>query len=782
MSTPNPVTAPGGPVNPFPQEEAAQQEPSSTWNPWQGTPQPKWYSGMGFNEDNLYMGPLGVALKGAGDGAAKGEELLGGLWHAQASIMSAIPGIGRAYQGEESASQSVMADARDRVKALTPDPATTGAAASIIHGVSSGLTRMAAGSLVAGPAGAAGLIGGSEAMDRYKSLQEQGVTPGTAAASAALTGALAGAGALLPAGFGSSLVGKILTGGAGNVGFGLAGRYADHLLLEKAGYPEMAAQQKVWDNTAVASDLILGGAFGAIAHVHGAPAATPADAKARIAELETSLGRGAPGVEDAALTANLALRDRSSGPGVAADPQAANAHQAALESATQSLLAGKPVQVDDTGVAQAKFVARPAQEAPTAQSLFVNALKEGGYLDEQANLTKLEQAMGARLRGETIAPEGETKPAPAATNAPIPETEPSAGEPRNPVDANAPPEQQLEQLKALTAENKPKVDDIVDDLNLKLAGTESNSNVKSDDSSLAKASRPSIVADKPWFGVDYLRDHLRFKTVVDSMSQIEEIPKIFAEHGVKVIKVDTDKTTNPGPWGWRPVAMDLQMPNGQMVEHYAVPRELDVAQKSEGHKIYEEGRNLDENSPADRVKLLALRARSREIYQDAWDRALARTGEKGSEVRASLERLKASAGSTEEASRSVNAPRGMLDVQEPPGGLNAPKPSEPSTAVEPSAVRVTESGSEARDEDLGRLGRDTGSTSSESVPQVDPLADPAHQAVQEKPQMQVPDAQGNMVNAAQALGDADKAVADGERDYPKAILAAINCFQRKGGG
>jgi hypothetical protein len=39
-----------------------------------------------------------------------------------------------------------------------------------------------------------------------------------------------------------------------------------------------------------------------------------------------------------------------------------------------------------------------------------------------------------------------------------------------------------------------------------------------------------------------------------------------------------------------------------------------------------------------------------------------------------------------------------------------------------------------------------------------------------------------MVSAAQALSDADHAVADAERDSKKAILAAINCFQRKGGG
>ena len=54
------------PLSAFPQEEAQQRQPEETVNPWSGPLQPKWYSGLGLNEDTAYLGPLYQALKGAG--------------------------------------------------------------------------------------------------------------------------------------------------------------------------------------------------------------------------------------------------------------------------------------------------------------------------------------------------------------------------------------------------------------------------------------------------------------------------------------------------------------------------------------------------------------------------------------------------------------------------------------------------------------------------------------------------------------------------------------------
>ena len=65
-------------------------------------------------------------------------------------------------------------------------------------------------------------------------------------------------------------------------------------------------------------------------------------------------------------------------------------------------------------------------------------------------------------------------------------------------------------------------------------------------------------------------------------------------------------------------------------------------------------------------------------------------------------------------------------------------------------------------------------TAAAKAPKADPLADPAHQAVQENPRLEIPDQQGNLVNAGQALDEAGQAVSDAERDSQKAIQAAIN--------
>lgn len=413
---------------PHPLEEQALEQPQEMVNPWQGTPQPRWYSGMGFNEDTAYLGPMFTALQGAGQGAAKGEELMAGLWHkavwAPSQAFAGVPGLGEYLKEEELQSRAAEADARDRVKTMTPNASTVGAAGQLINGLASGLYRYTVGSLVGGPLGAAATMASTEAASRYKALQEQGLAPGAAIEAAGVTGVGAGLGALMPAGFGSSLIGKVLTGAGTNVGFGLLSRYADHGVLEAAGYPEMAAQEKPWDATAMATDALMGGGYGLIAHVHGAlqeRGQTKAAAAAAIRELEARLGRGSPGAQDAALTLNLALADRRSSPGVPVDPAAANAHNAAMEKALGDVAAGKPVDVSETGVDKATFTARPANDPTQVQMLFAKALEDAGFLDQRRSLESVEASLGAKLRGE----------APAA---PLrPEGSPSGASPESPA-------------------------------------------------------------------------------------------------------------------------------------------------------------------------------------------------------------------------------------------------------------------------------------------------------------------------------------------------------------
>lgn len=405
---------------PFPFEEEAQtNQMRGEWNPWKGPAEPHWYSGMGFNDESHYLGPFGRALDAAGAGAAKGEAVLGGLIH-QAQQPDSAPSQGFEQPDTKPAfpelGGAIEADAKMRVKAMTPDATTTGSAAQLLHGLVSGFTEMSIGGLAGGVGGAAALVGSAEGTQRYNDLIDAGVDPDTARKSALLSGGAAAAGAIVPAGMGSSLIAKVASGAVGNTLFGVANRYADHKILESAGYPEMAAQQQIIDGTQVLTDLILGAAFGGLAHLHSTP--------------EVAALRNAPGARDAALTTNLAIKDRKSAAGIPADPEAANAHQSAHESSIASLMQGKQVDVSDSGVTEAKFVERPQARNPEIETAVRESIKETGLFGEGN-----ERDIDALLEGRAIEPR-----------------EPSqARAPAKPIEA-APAEGQPPQLKPEVAE------------------------------------------------------------------------------------------------------------------------------------------------------------------------------------------------------------------------------------------------------------------------------------------------------------------------------------------
>lgn len=389
----------------FPLEEEAQRDNSAPmYDPAQEPDKPGIGTGMGFNEDNAYLGPL---IEGLGSGAAKGEGVLAGLWHAQyGAYASGAEALGMTktasvLRGMESSADVMQQDATARAKALTPDATTTGMAAQVLHGIGEGGELAIVGGLTGGPAGAFALTGGAEGKARYDELVEQGVDKRTAATMAGITGVTAGAATMLPGGFGAALLTKVATGAAVQTGLGIASRYADHAILEHAGYTEMAQQQKVLDGEQELVDAILGGGFGAFAHLHADHPEIPS--------------RTAPGVEDAALTANLGLRDREMAPGVPVDPAAAGAHQVALEQALGNLIKGDHVDVTGSGIEDGTtFARREETTSPEAVQMIHDTIASSGLLDESAKLDQLEQSLGRKLRGEPEPPAPEVGREPAA--------------------------------------------------------------------------------------------------------------------------------------------------------------------------------------------------------------------------------------------------------------------------------------------------------------------------------------------------------------------------------
>jgi hypothetical protein len=95
----------------------------------------------------------------------------------------------------------------------------------------------------------------------------------------------------------------------------------------------------------------------------------------------------------------------------------------------------------------------------------------------------------------------------------------------NPIDPTLTSEQKAEKLCDLSVKNKQLIDAFIKEIDIKY-GTVSTSNCKLKERILAKASRPAIQTEKPWFDVEHIRDGLRFRT---ALADIRDLPKIVSD-------------------------------------------------------------------------------------------------------------------------------------------------------------------------------------------------------------------------------------------------------------
>ncbi len=374
-------------ATPFLQEEEQETDGSRPLaDPWEGPSKPSWYTGLAPGSDTpLYAGAAGQIVTGMGSAFTKAGAALSSLYseeyglYAKGANALGVPAAGKFLKSESDIWQSSEAQLRQNVQALTPDPSTTGVAANMLHGVAEGGTLMLEGGGIGGPLGAAISVGGTEGTSRAQELEEAGIDRGTAIKSGLVTGATSALGAVLPAAYGETLLARVLTGVASNTAFGVVSRYADHTILANAGYTEMADQQKALDTTQMLADAALGATFGVVHHaLAGAP------------DLHT------PENEDAALTVNLAARDRQAAPGVPVDPHSAELHSAAMDKASADIAAERPVDVTDTGVHEGTFLPRAERDVTPEMRVIMDSFKESGLLDQEANLRDLESMFATK--------------------------------------------------------------------------------------------------------------------------------------------------------------------------------------------------------------------------------------------------------------------------------------------------------------------------------------------------------------------------------------------------
>jgi len=260
----------------------------------------------------------------------------------------------------------------------------------------------------------------------------------------------------------------------------------------------------------------------------------------------------------------------------------------------------------------------------------------------------------------------------------------------NPIDLSASPEEKVRQLQKLTEANQPFVDAFLKHLDAEF-GTTSNSNIKQQDRILAKASRPSIRAKKPWHGVEHIRDSFRFKTVLKDLRDLPAILRtVETKLGAEIIKRDTEKFLRPLQWGWRIVAFDLRMSNGQLVEYYLPVEEMERAKNEGSHELFEKWRNRDlaTLTPEELRDMEVDLEESNRRYQDAYENFLSRSGATESELRATFAQVAAS--SEESAKNSLyisSAGNAIPTVQVfPSSQVDAANPAS-STMPRPSGAR-----------------------------------------------------------------------------------------------
>ena len=320
-----------------------------------------------------------------------------------------LPGVKQAQEKLDAESDA----ARELSKSLMPDPRITGTGSNVIQGFSKAATEFTAGTLAAGPAAGATLLGASEGYAHYQDLLDQGVDPETAQKSAMLTGTTSAISAVMPMAMPARLLSSLSTAGtllaqAGtgsliNMGFGAATRYGSSKILADAGYQTMADQTKPWDETNLLTDALTGVFFGAHAGYHGLK-------DLRAADLDPSIRDAAKVVQDRQEVIERA-------PGVPVDMASAAIHRQSLETAMSDLLSNKRVDLGDE--TDGATFARGDVDDSAALQIMHDEFMKSGVLDDAA-------AFDRWARGETEAIEPRKipeKPTAVETEEPV-ETQP----------------------------------------------------------------------------------------------------------------------------------------------------------------------------------------------------------------------------------------------------------------------------------------------------------------------------------------------------------------------
>ncbi|HEJ0123676.1 TPA: hypothetical protein SLO60_001800 [Klebsiella aerogenes] len=384
----------------------------------------------GFNSDvGFFDNTFGAAASGLYSGlVAKPDQL---LWAGMDKLVSPIAQFVNDNTPINDTSAAYIVEqrslARQQVKRLTPDAATTGTAGQVLYGLFDMGGQAMVGTALAGPAGGAAAVTSLQGFSEFERLKAEGVDFGTAQEAGLIQGITAGAGTLIPMSLGLRAGGALAesvgaqlarTGesairnaaataaraapdiayAAGtNIAFGMAQRGLTAQTLRAGGYDEMASQYDVFDKQAIAIDAVLGVAFGGIGRFMNSRGES------------MNAPEFSPIEVDAALSANASHHaEIDVAPGVPVNVLSRDAHIQALQKAMRDVSEGRPVDVAN--------IAEPASfsDIPGRRNLIAQTIDESLFNADEGSASRAvetrileEQASQVISRGERKALQSE---------------------------------------------------------------------------------------------------------------------------------------------------------------------------------------------------------------------------------------------------------------------------------------------------------------------------------------------------------------------------------------
>lgn len=233
---------------------------------------------------------------------------------------------------------------RRGVDRLKPDVQASTTASLVLQDAFRVLTKTAGYYAAGGTVGAVAGTAADEGLTGYLELRDKGVDPATAAQVGAVRGVATAAGIAAPVA-GRTLMqfaGIVATTGPGSF---MAEQAITRDILERARYPELAAEHDPFDPVGLGVSILVPAAFGGAVHLSRARAARRAEAEAPPEAHPVEALADTPEVRDAAHVAFQSQAVDVAMLGDRADPQVRATHAQALDDAARALDAGEPVRV-----------------------------------------------------------------------------------------------------------------------------------------------------------------------------------------------------------------------------------------------------------------------------------------------------------------------------------------------------------------------------------------------------------------------------------------------------